>query len=142
MLRTNLVSTDAAKLWEMYLVLVEIEAAFKHLKGDLAIRPIYHQLENRIEAHIFACFLAYCVSVPLKNQLRAKAPGLSVRTVLEKMGALQMLDVHFPSTDGRELVFTRYTEPETDQQLLLAQMGWQLPKQSPPRITATTEQQM
>jgi transposase len=142
LLRTNLVSTDAAKLWEMYLVLVEIEAAFKHLKGDLAIRPIYHQLENRIEAHIFVCFLAYCVSVTLKNQLRAKAPGLSVRTVLEKMGALQMLDVHFPTTDGRELVFTRYTEPETDQQLLLTQMGWQLPKQSPPRITAKTVLQM
>jgi len=142
LLRTNMVVSDAAKLWEMYLVLVEIEAAFKHLKGDLAIRPIYHQLEGRIEAHIFVCFLAYCVSVTLKNQLRAKATGLTVHAVLEKMGAMQMVDVHFPTTDGRELVFTRHTEPEKDQQLILSQMGWELPGQPPPRINAKRALQM
>ena len=142
LLRTNLTETDPAKLWEIYLVLVEIEAAFKHLKGDLAVRPIFHQKESRIEAHIFVCFLAYCVSVTLRHPLRAKAPGLTVRAVLDKMAALQMLDVHFPTTDGRELIFPRRTEPETDQRLLLAQMGWVLPSQPPPRIGAKRELQM
>lgn len=139
LLRTNLQETDPAKVWQFYLQLVEVEAAFKNLKGDLRIRPIYHQLERRIEAHIFVCFLAYCVQVTLRHQLRAKAPGLTVRQVLEKMERIQMLDVHFPTTDGRELVFVRYTQPEPDQRLLLAQMKWELPPQAPPRITAKRE---
>ena len=139
LLRTNLKETDPAKVWEFYLQLVEVEEAFKNLKGDLCIRPIFHQLERRIEAHIFVCFLAYSIQVTLRHQLRAKAPGLTVRQVLEKFGRMQMMDVHFPTTDGRELVFVRYTQPEKDQQLLLAQMNWELPPQSPPRITAKGE---
>lgn len=142
LLRTNLTETDPAKLWECYLVLVEIEAAFKNLKGDLAIRPIFHQKGARIEAHIFVCFLAYGLFVTLKHQLRQHAPGLSVRTVLEKMAALELLDVHFPTTDGRELIFTRHTEPEADQQLILAQLAWELPAQPPPRLTAKRELEM
>jgi len=139
LLRTNLEEKDPAKVWEFYLQLVEVEEAFKNLKGDLAIRPIHHQLERRIEAHIFVCFLAYCLQVTLRHQLRAKAPGLTVRQVLEKFGRIQMLDVHFPTTDGRELVFVRYTQPEKDQQILLEQMKWELPPQAPPRITAKKE---
>jgi transposase len=136
LLRSNLTETDPARLWAFYLQLVEVEAAFKDLKGDLAIRPIYHQVEARIEAHIFVAFLAYCLHVTLKTHLRHRAPGLTVRQVFEKFAAMQMLDVHFPTTDGRELIFTRYTQPEPDQQLLLAQLGWTLPNQPPPRITA------
>ena len=117
-LRTNLKESDPAKVWEFYLQLVEVEEAFKNFKGDLAIRPIFHQLEARIEAHIFVCFLAYCLQVTLRHQLRAKAPGLTVRQVLEKFGRMQMMDVHFPTTDGRELVFVRYTQPEKDQKLV------------------------
>lgn len=139
LLRTNLPESDPAKVWAFYLQLVEVEEAFKNLKGDLAIRPIYHQLQARIEAHIFVCFLAYCVQVSLRHQLRAKAPGLTVRQVLEKFGRMQLMDVHFPTTDGRELIFVRYTQPEIDQQLLLAQLNWELPPQSPPRITAKGE---
>jgi transposase len=135
-LRTNWKESDPAKVWEFYLQLVEVEEAFKNLKGDLSIRPIFHQLERRIEAHVFVCFLAYCVHVTLRHQLRAKAPGLTVRQILEKFGRMQMMDVHFPTTDGRELVFVRYTQPEKEQQLLLAQMSWELPPQAPPRITA------
>jgi transposase len=138
-LRTNLKESDPAKVWQFYLQLVEVEEAFKNLKGDLAIRPIFHQVQSRIEAHIFVCFLAYCLHVSLRHQLRAKAPGLTVRQVLEKFGRMQMMDVHFPTTDGRELVFVRYTQPEKDQQMLLAQMNWELPPQSPPRITAKGE---
>lgn len=136
LLRTNLVETDPGKLWEFYLLLVEVEAAFKNLKGDLAVRPIFHRREDRIEAHIFLAFLTYCIHVTLRQRLRQRAPGLTVRQALDSLGAMQMLDVHFPTTDGRELIFTRYTQPEREQQLLLSQLGWRLPKQPPPRITA------
>ena len=139
LVRTNLTETDPAKVWEFYLLLVTIEAAFKNLKGDLALRPIYHQRADRIEAHIFVAFLAYCLHATLRAWLRSKAPGLTPRAVLEKFKALQMLDVHFPTTDGRELIFTRYTQPEREQQLLLEQLGWRLPAQPPPRITAKRE---
>jgi hypothetical protein len=136
LLRSNLTATDPAQLWEHYLHLVEIEAAFKTLKNDLAVRPIFHQRPDRVEAHVFVAFLAYCLHVTLKAQLRPHAPGLTVRQVLDKFAAMQLLDVHFPTTDGRELIFTRHTEPDPDQQLLLAQLGWTLPAQPPPRITA------
>ncbi len=135
LLRSNLTATDPAKLWELYLQLVEVEAAFKNLKSELALRPIHHQRDDRIEAHIFVSCLAYCVFVSPKHQLRAHAPGLTVRQALEKLAAMQMLDVHFPTTDGRELIFMRHTEPEPEQQLLLAKLGWILPPPAPPRIT-------
>lgn len=102
----------------------------------MAIRPIFHQEQRRIEAHIFVAFIACCLHVTFKFQLKQCAPGLSVRAALEKFAAMQMLDVHFPTTDGRELIFTRYTEPEAAQQLLRGQLGWSLPAQLPPRITA------
>ena len=137
LLRSNLTGKDAAQLWTLYLQLVEIEQAFKELKDDLAIRPIYHQTDERIEAHIFVAFIAYCLQVTLKQRLRALAPGLTPRSVLEKMAAMQMVDVHVPTTDGRMIVLSRYTEPEADQVLLLQQLKISLPAQPPPRITAT-----
>ena len=136
LLRTNLTDTDPAQLWNHYLQLVQVEEAFKNLKGDLAIRPIHHQRQDRIEAHIFIAFLAYCLQVTLSNQLRDKAPGLTARSALEKFAAVQMIDVHIPTTDGREVVLTRYTQPERDLQLLLHQLQLQLPEQPPPRISA------
>jgi transposase len=135
LLRSNLSETDPAQLWLMYLLLAEIEATFKSLKGDLHLRPIFHKKESRIESHIFLAFMAYCLQVTLKARLRGLAPGLTPRAVLDKMAALQMVDVHFPTTDGRELIFSRYTQPEKDQQLLLLQLKLQLPEQAPPRIT-------
>jgi hypothetical protein len=142
LLRTNLTETNPVKVWEFYLQLVEVEAAFKNLQGDLALRPIYHQREDRIQAHLFVAFLAYCLHVTLRAKLRGQAPGLTPRAVLEKFARLQMLDVPFPTTDGRELIFTRHTQPEEDQQLLLEQLGWRLPAPPPPRITAKREVQM
>jgi len=114
LLRTNLVEEDPAKLWDHYLLLMAVEEAFKNLKGDLALRPVFHQLEERIEAHVFIAFLAYCLHVTLARRLHALAPGLTPRSVLEKFAAMQMIDVHLPTTDGRELVLTRYTEPEPE----------------------------
>ena len=112
-----------------------IEEAFKNLKGDLAIRPIFHQLEARIEAHVFIAFLAYCLHVTLGRRLHALAPGLTPRSVLEKFAAVQMIDVHMPTTDGRELRLTRYTEPEPELKLLLNKLKLDLPAQPPPKIT-------
>ena len=127
------------RLWQFYIQLTHVEAAFKDLKDDLSLRPVYHQLEQRIEAHIFVAFLACCLHVSLRARLRVLAPGLTPRSMLEKFAAIQMLDVHFPTTDGRELVFCRYTQPEKDHKMLLAQLGWELPPQSPPRITQKGE---
>jgi transposase len=136
LLRTNLTGTDPKVHWEYYLQLTEVEGAFKLLKDDLAVRPIFHHKESRIEAHIFVAFLAYCLSVTLRGHLRKLAGGLMTRAVLDKFAAIQMVDAHFPTTDGRELVFRRYTQPDKDQKILLAQLGWELPDQPPPRITA------
>jgi len=135
LLRTNLYGRDPAQLWEFYIQLVEIEAAFKNLKDDLALRPIFHQLEHRIEAHIFVAFMAYCLHVTLRARLRPLAPGLTPRAVLDKFATLQMLDVHFPTTDGRTLILSRYTHPEPDHRLLLEQLNLTLPDQPPPRIS-------
>ena len=136
LLRSNLSGEDPAQLWQYYLQLVEVEQAFKELKGDLAIRPIYHQTDERIEAHIFVAFVAYCLQVTLKQRLRGLAPGLTPRAVLEKLSAIQMVDVHLPTTDGRHLVLPRYTQPDGDQKLLLQQLKLRLPDQPPPRIAA------
>ena len=140
LLRSNLNGEDPAKLWEYYIQLTEIEQAFKELKHDLAIRPIYHQRDDRIDAHIFVAFIAYCLQVTLKHRLRALAPGLTPRAVLEKFASMQLVDVHLPTTDGRTLILPRYTEPEKDQKILLQQLRLKLPPQPPPRITQANSQ--
>ena len=134
LLRTNLRAGQPEELWKQYIVLTEIEQAFKELKNDLNIRPVYHQKDKRIEAHIFVCFLSYCLQVTLKHRARSKAPGLTPRAILEKFKAMQMIDVHLPTTDNRNLILPRYTQPEKDLQLLLQQLNLTLPDQPPPRI--------
>lgn len=140
LLRSNLNGEDPAKLWEYYIQLTEVEQAFKELKHDLAIRPIYHQRDDRIDAHIFVAFIAYCLQVTLKHRLRTLAPGLTPRAALEKFASMQMVDVHLPTTDGRVLILPRYTEPEKDQKLLLQRLQLELPAQPPPRISHTGPQ--
>jgi hypothetical protein len=136
LLRSNLVGEDATVLWELYLQLTQIEAAFKTLKSELGLRPIYHQLQNRVEAHILVAFLAYALSVTLKQRLQALAPGLTPRAVLEKLATIQMLDVCLPTTDDRWLIMPRYTQPEPEQALRLHQLNLSLPSQPSPRIKA------
>ena len=135
LLRTNLTEEDPVQLWEYYTQLTQVEEAFKNLKGDLALRPVYHQKEERIEAHIFVAFLAYCLHVTLRRWLRDLAPGLTPRSALEKFAAVQMVDVHLPTSDGRQVILPRYTQPEKELQVLLEQMKLALPAQPPPRIT-------
>src|SRR5271165_6471827 len=136
LLRTNLCGREPAELWRFYIQLTKVEAAFKTLKDDLRLRPIHHQLIERVEAHIFVAFLAYCLHVTLRAMLKPLANGLTPRAVLDKFAAVQMLDVHFPTTDGRTLVLSRHTELNADHKLLLRQLNLELPPQPPPRITA------
>ena len=125
-------------MWAFYTQLVQVEEAFKTLKGDLAIRPIHHQKEKRIEAHIFVAFLAYALHVTLRRRLRDLAPGLTPRSALDKFGSMQMIDVHLPTTDGRKLIMSRYTQPEQELQILLKQLRLSLPNQPRPRVVADT----
>ena len=139
LLRSNLTGEDPSVLWERYIQLTQIEAAFKTMKSELGLRPIYHQLGHRVEAHILVAFLAYCLLVTLKNRLQALAPGLTARAVLEALAPIQMLDVTFPTTDGRRLVMPRYTQPTPEQKLLLHQLRLSLPDQPPPRVQLQPE---
>lgn len=137
LLRSNMRAAAPETVWENYLLLTRVEQAFKDLKGDLAIRPIHHQTDARIEAHIFLSFLAYCLHATLRNLARNHAGGLSPRAIVEKLSAMQMIDVHLPTTDGKHIVLSRYTEPEPDVALLLAQFQLTLPAQSPPKVYAS-----
>ncbi len=134
LLRTNLTADDPELIWRCYMQLCFVEEAFRTLKGDLGLRPIFHQRPDRIEAHLFVAFLAYCLSITLRQQLRGVADGLMPRTVLEKLATVQMLDVHVPTLDGRELLLTRHTEPSGDVALLLERLQLVLPPQPPPKI--------
>jgi transposase len=136
LLRTNLTAEDPAVLWQRYMQLTEIEAAFKCLKSDLALRPIHHQKENRVEAHVFVAFQAYCLLATLRKRLEILASGLTPREVLKQLGTIQMIDVRLPTSDGRCLLMPRYTQPNKEQQLILKQMKLELPAQPPPRISA------
>ena len=136
LLRSNLVGEDPAVLWERYIQLAQIEAAFKAMKSELGIRPLYYPLGHRIEAHIGVAFLAYCLLITLKNRLQILALGLAPKAVLEKLATIPMLDVWLPTTDGRWLVMPRFTQPEADQAILLHKLKLELPQQPPPRIKA------
>ena len=135
LLRTNMTGRDPDEIWRYYMQLVTVEEAFRTLKGDLGLRPIFHKKPSRIEAHLFIAFLAYCLSITLRQQLRGIAGGLMPRTVFEKLATVQMLDVRIPTTDGRELLLTRHTEPSRDVNLLLDVLNLELPPQPSPRIS-------
>ena len=136
LLRSNLTDQTPETLWRYYMQLSQVEEAFKNIKGDLSIRPVYHQKDSRIEAHIFIAFLAYCLHITLKLRLGPSAPGLTPRSVLEKMASIQMLDVHLPTTDGRELRMSRHTQPLPEHQMILEKLKLKLPEQPKPRIHA------
>ena len=137
LLRSNLTGEDPAVLWTRYVQLTQIESVFRSLKSELGIRPIYHQLERRADAHVFIAFLAYCLQVTLKNRLMMHAPGLTPLSVFEKLSTIQMVDVWIPMLDGRCLVLPRHTQPEPDVRALMEQIGITLPPQPPPRIKSS-----
>ena len=137
LLRSNLTGEDPAVLWTRYVQLTQIESVFRSLKSELGIRPIYHQLEHRADAHVLIAFLAYCLQVTLKNRLMIHAPGLTPAAVFEKLATIHMVEVWIPMLDGRWLVLPRHTQPEKDVQALLNQCQITLPCQPPPRIKAS-----
>ncbi|MBV9889721.1 MAG: IS1634 family transposase [Rhizobacter sp.] len=141
LLRTNLTAGAPEQLWTFYIQLTEVEQAFKELKHDLAVRPIFHHKEDRIEAHIFVAFLAYCLQVTLKANLRPLGGGITPREVIAKFKTMQMVDVCIPTTDGRELMLPRYTQPEPEHRVLLQRLQLRLPEQPPPKITSAQARQ-
>jgi transposase len=134
LLRTNLTEIEPAVIWQRYVLLTQVEAAFKSLKSDLAIRPVYHQLEHRLDAHIFVAFLAYCLTVTLREKLRFHAPGLTARDVLDKLGTIMMIDVRIPTADGRIFEMRRYSQPEIEHRIILDKLKIDLPAQPPPKV--------
>lgn len=137
LLRSNLTGEDPAVLWTRYVQLTQIESVFRSLKSELGIRPIYHQLEHRADAHVLIAFLAYCLQVTLKNRLMIHAPGLTPASVFEKLSTIQMVEVWIPLLDGRWLVLPRHTQPEADVRALMEQIHLTLPPQLPPRIKSS-----
>jgi len=136
LLRSNLTAENPEVLWTLYVQLTQIEAVFRSLKSELGIRPIYHQLEHRADAHILIAFLAYCLQITLKHRLLVHAPGLTPAAVLENLATIQMIDVWIPTVDGRRLLLPRYTQPSADTRILLEKLNLALPSQPPPRITS------
>ena len=137
LLRTNLPECDPKTLWRKYMIQGEIEYAFRELKNDLGLRPVYHQLEDRIEAHIFTAFMALCLLQTLRAIAREHAPGLTPRQIIEKFRAVKMVDVVMPTTDGRIVTLPRYVEPKKDVAILLDRLGLTLPAQPPPKISGS-----
>lgn len=136
LLRTNMDGRTPEEFWRFYMQLVQVEESFRNIKGDLSIRPIFHKVEQRIEAHIFVTFLAYCLQVTLAQQLKSLAPGWTPRSVIEQLKGMQMIDVKVPISDGRIMKMARYTQPDKTQQLVLSMLKLQLPEQPPPKIHA------
>ena len=124
-----MVADDPATLRRMYMQFIEIEKAFKELKHNVVIWLIFHQRENRIEAHTFVSFIAYCQLVTLKNLTRPRA-------ILNAFATIQMVDVCLPTTCGRHLVLPRHTRANKEHGLLLHQLDMTLPAQPAPRISA------
>jgi len=139
LLRSNLSAGDPSVLWARYVQLTQIESVFRSLKSELGIRPIYHQLEHRADAHILIAFLAYCLQITLKHRLLVHAPGLTPTAVLEKLAEIQMIDVWIPTVDQRWLILPRYTQPSSDTKLLIKKLRLELPSQPAPRLTAQKE---
>jgi transposase len=127
LLRTNLVGQTVEELWTKYIQLTEAEAAFRALKSELAVRPVFHQLERRAKAHLLVAFLGYALWVTLKHLLHRRGTGLTPARALAQLATLQSADIVLPTTDGREIRLRRVTQPMPDQQRLLDQLEITIP---------------
>jgi hypothetical protein len=142
LLRTNLTAETAEELWSKYMQLTEAEASFRALKSELSVRPLYHQLEPRVKAHILVAFLGYALWVTLKHLLKRRPPvepkpsasgvdnaqPMTPMRAIALLSTLQSADIVLPTTDGREIRLRRITEPTTEQKSLLRQLGITLPE--------------
>lgn len=135
LLRTNLKEEDPATLWTKYTQLTEAEAAFRALKSELSIRPIFHQIERRVKAHIMVAFLGYALWVTLKHLLKRSHSALSPTRALALLSTLHSADIILSTTDGRQIRLRRVTTPDHQQRLLLDQLGISMPE----RLSFDTE---
>lgn len=136
LLRAHWTERDPAKLWQTYVQLTEAEAAFRTLKSEVKVRPIWHWTEPRVEAHVLVAFLGYCLWVCLKKKAERSAPSLTPWQILDQLGRIALVEVWFELRDGRRMCLPRITQPEPAQAALLAQLNWSLPQQPPPRVYA------
>lgn len=127
LLRTNLEGQHAEDLWTKYIQLTEAEAAFRALKSELAIRPVFHQFERRVKAHVLVAFLGYALWVTLKHLLHRRGTGLSPAKALAQLATLQSADIVLPTTDGWEIRLRRVAQPTPEQQRLLDQLDITVP---------------
>ena len=134
LLRTNLKERTPEALWKMYVQLSEVESVFRAMKSQLAIRPIWHWVGPRVEAHVMVAFLGYCLWVCLKQKLKAVAPSLTPWQLLDQFGRIVQVEVWFKLRAGGAICLPRITQPEPAQAILLHQLGWSLPEQPPPKI--------
>jgi transposase len=132
LLRTNLTADSAADLWKKYIQLTEVEAAFRTLKSQLAIRPLFHQLEKRVKAHVLVAFLGYALLVTLKHLLKRSASEYSPAKALKRLSELHSVDIVLPTVEGREIWLRRITKLDEDQQTIFHQLQLQLPEQLEP----------
>src|SRR5216683_15396 len=132
LLRTNLTVDGAADLWKKYMQLTEVEAAFRFLKSELAIRPLFHQLEKRVKAHVLVAFLGYALLVTLKHLLKRSASEYSPAQALKRLSELYSVDIVLPTVEGREICLRRITKREHDQEELLQQLRVELPERLEP----------
>lgn len=142
LLRTNLPECDPKTLWKRYMIQGEIEYAFRELKNDLGLRPVYHSLDDRIEAHIFTAFMALCLFQTLRAIAHGHAPGLTPRQIVDKFRTIKMVDVVMPTTDNRIVTLPRYIEPKKEIIILLERLGLTLPEQPPPKVSSEIAEAM
>jgi transposase len=132
LLRTNLTANGAADLWKKYMQLTEVEAAFRTLKSELAIRPLFHQLEKRVKAHVLVAFLGYALLVTLKHLLKRGSSEYSPAKALQRLSELYSVDIVLPTIEGREIWLRRITKLDDEQQRILYQLQLQLPERLEP----------
>ena len=139
MLRTNLTAESAAELWQKYMQLTEVEAAFRALKSELSIRPLFHQLEKRVKAHVLVAFLGYALLVTLKHLLKRRNCGCSPAQAIASLSAIHSADIVLPTVDGREIRLRRITEPEAEQRTLLHALHIHLPDRLEPTTKCSAD---
>jgi len=137
LLRTTVPQLTPDDLWKMYMLLTRVEAAFRNLKTDLCIRPIFHRKENRGDAHILFSVLAYALSVTIQLRYRQRATNLTTPALLETLGSLQLAELSYQTSDGNRLRFERASIPSAAQQAILEALAWKIPERYlPPNLEA------
>jgi transposase len=139
MLRTNLTAESAGELWQKYMQLTEVEAAFRALKSELSIRPLFHQLEKRVKAHVLVAFLGYALLVTLKHLLKRRDCGCSPVQAIDSLSAIHSADIVLPTVDRREIRLRRITEPEAEQRMLLHALHIHLPDRLEPTTKCSAD---